>query len=153
MPTILSGNPTGTIEEFQDSSVKVGNPQIFNTPAPASYAAAASRTYTAADILGGKIVDAGNGASAHTATLPTAALLAAAMRAISARGVIAGDEVWCLIINGSNGAGTFTLVAGAGGTFDVNQAGAAVVAQNGSKEIVVRFTNGVIGSEAYTLYS
>lgn len=153
MPTILSGNPTGTFEELEDSAVKVGNPQIFNTPAPASYAAAASRTYTPADIFGGKIVDAGNGASAHTATLPTAALLAAALRGISSRGMIPGDELWCLIVNGSNGAGTFTVAPGSGGAFDVNYGGAATVAQNGSKEIVIRFTNGTPGSEAYTVYS
>lgn len=152
--TTGSGNPTGTVEEYQDSAVKIGNPQIMNLPAPASYAAAASTTYLAADILGGIIVDGGNGASAHTGTLPTAALLAAMMRAYSSRGVVPGDTVWCLIINGSSGAGVFTLAAGTGGAFDANQAAASrIIPQNSSKEIAVRFTNGTPGSEAYVIYS
>lgn len=152
--TILSGNPQGSNEESEDSALKYGNPVIQNTPAPATYAAGATTNYTAADVLGGIIVDGGNGASAHTGNLPSAASLAAQMRAFSSRGVIVGDTVWCLIINGSSGAGVFTLGAGAGGSFDANQAAASrVIPQNSSKEIAIRFTNGVPGSEAYTVYS
>jgi hypothetical protein len=151
MPTILSGMPTGTFEETQDSAIKVGNPTIYNMPVPASYAATASRTYTAADVLGGIIMDAGNGASAHTGTLPTAASLGAAMRAISTRGVIVGDTVWCLIVNSSSGAGVFTIAVGSGGTFDTNAG--QNIPQNASKEVAIRFTNGIAGSEAYTVYS
>jgi hypothetical protein len=150
--TILSGNPTGTIEEFQDSAIKTGNPTIYNLPLPASYAAAASRTYTATDILGSIVLDAGNGASAHTATLPSAALLAGAIRGIySSRGIIVGDTVWCLIVNSSSGAGVFTIAVGTGGTFDTNAG--QTIPQNSSKEIAIRFTNGTPGSEAYTVYS
>jgi len=149
--TVLSGNPTGSIEDYQDSAYKVGNPQIFNMPVPASYAAAASRTYTANDILGFMILDAGNGAGAHTATLPTAALLAAAIRQFSSRGVVVGDTVFAVIANTSTGAGVFTLAVGTGGSFDTNAA--QTIAQNTSREIMIRFTNGAIGSEAYTVYS
>jgi hypothetical protein len=55
-----------------------------------------------------------------------------------------------LIANTSSGAGTFTLVAGGGGTFDTNAA--QTIAQNTSREILIRFTNGAVGSEAYTVY-
>jgi|HubBroStandDraft_6_1064221.scaffolds.fasta_scaffold2456839_1 hypothetical protein len=89
MTTVLSGNPTGVNEENQDMAFKVGNPMIVNLPLPASYAATATRNYTASDILGSVIMDAGNGAGAHTANLPSASSLAAAIRAIySSRGVI-----------------------------------------------------------------
>src|SRR6266436_8602437 len=147
MPTILSGNPTGTDELSQDSAFKVGNPQIFNTPAPASYTGSAAITLLAADILGGIIVIAGvAGTGAVTETTPTAALLAAALRAISTRGVIVGDTVWCLIINGNNSANSVTMAAGTGATFDANQSAASrVIAANSSKEIAIRFTNGAPG--------
>lgn len=154
--TILSGNPTGSHEMFQDSAIKMGNPQIFNTPAPASYTGSATQTFLSADVLGGIIVVAGSaGSGAITATLPTAALLATAMRQFSQRGVIAGDTLWCLVINGnSGGANAVTLAAGSGGSFDANQAAASrVIAANSSKEIAVRFTNGAPGSEAYVVYT
>lgn len=153
--TIGSGNPTGSVEEWQDSAIKTGNPQIFNTPTPASYTGSASVTLLSNDLLGTIIVIAGAaGTGAVTATLPTAALLAAALRQFSSRGVVPGDTIWCLIINGNNAANSITLAAGAGGSFDVNQPAATrVIQQNSSKEIAVRFTNGVPGSEAYVVYS
>jgi len=149
--TVLSGMPTGVSEEYQDMAFKCGNPQIYNMPTPASYAAAASTTYLSTDILGFMILDAGNGASAHTATLPTAALLAAAIRGIfSSRGVIVGDSLFFVIANTSSGAGAFTVAAGSGGTFDTHAA--QTIAQNTSREFMIRFTNGTPGSEAYSIY-
>lgn len=154
--TIGSGNPTGSLEDFQDSAVKTGNPLIYNTPAPASYTGSANVTLLSSDILASIVVVAGAaGSGAVTLTTPTAALLAAALRGFSSRGVAVGDTLWCLIINGnSGGANAVTLAAGSGATFDANQAAASrVIAANSSKEIAVRFTNGTPGSEAYVIYS
>lgn len=155
MPTVLSGNPTGTNEESQDSAFKVGNPQIFNTPAPASYNSGGTTTLLSTDVLGGIVVVQGSGGTgAVTLTLPTAALLAAAIRAMSTRGVVPGDTVWVLIINGNTSTGSVTIAAGSGGSFDGNQNSASrVIGVGASKEVAIRFTNGVPGSEAYTIYS
>lgn len=149
--TIGSGNPQGTFEETEDSAIKVGNPTIYNLPVPASYAAAATTNYTPSDILGGVILDAGNGASAHTGNLPTASALAAAMRQFSSRGVTPGDSLWVYIANTSSGAGAFTLGSAGGGTFDTHAA--QTIAQNTSREILIRFTSGTPGSEAYVVYT
>lgn len=161
MPTVLSGNPTGSVEEFQDSAIKVGNPQIFNMPAPTSFATGA-QTLTATQVLGGIIVSAGSGAAGATAiTLPTAPALAAVIRGqYSSRGVIPGDTVMFLLINGNSSTGVLTVTSPGstpgvtGVTFDANQnAAAQVVAAGASKEIYLRFSNGSVGAEAYVAYS
>jgi hypothetical protein len=141
---------TGTFADAQDQIIKTG-PVIQNTPAPASYNTAGPVTYLASDIIGGCIVRDPNGAP-RTDVLPTAALMVAAMsESIPAR---VGDTVWCLIINGSSGANTITLTAGAGGALDANQNSAsAAIQQNSSKEIQIRLTNVTKGSEAYVFYS
>jgi predicted RecA/RadA family phage recombinase len=118
------------------------------SPAPGSYSTAGAQTYTVGDILGRTIVRATNGAS-RTDTLPTAALLVAALP-----GVRVGDTIDCLIINGALAAETITIAAGTGGTFDANQAaGARVIGQNASKVVRIRFTNVTPASEAYVAYS
>lgn len=153
--TILSGNPSGSAEDFQDSAMKIGNPQIFNMPAPTSFAAG-PQTLTAAQVLNGIVISAGSaGAGATAITLPTAAVLAAGIRGFSSRGVVAGDTILFLLINGNSGAGALTMTSpGASVTFDTNQSGASqVVAQNSSKDVYLRFTNGAPGSEAYVVYS
>lgn len=148
--TILSGNPSGCDESSQDMAVKIGNPLITNTPTPFSYAAAAAITLVANDIITGLGVVGGNGASACTVNLPSATSLVAALRQFSSRGIIVGDTVWCLIINGSSGAGTVTIAAGTGGSFDANHnAAAQVIPQNSSKEVAIRFTS----TTTYTVYS
>lgn len=116
-------------------------------PAPASVATAGGATITAAQILGGIIVRDTNGAS-RTDTLPTAALLVAALP-----GVRVGDVVRCQIINGADAAEVLTIAAGAGGAFDANQTAASqVIGQNGSKTLTIRFTNVTAASEAYVAY-
>lgn len=156
MNTILSGNPTGSSEEFQDSAVKVGNPMIFNMPAPTSFGVGA-QTLTAAQVLGGIVISAGSaGVGATAITLPTAVSLAATIRSqYSSRGIIPGDTVLFLLINGNSSTGVLTVTSpGAGVTFDPNQSAASqVVGANSSKEIYLRFTNGTPGSEAYVVYS
>lgn len=137
---------TGVNSEAQDQATKIGNPQICNTPAPASYAAG-NQTYTTSDILGGVIVHDGTGGD--TGTLPTAALLVAAIPNCRV-----GDTVYCLIVNGANAAGTLTIAAGTGGTFDAHQGGGSqIIAFASSKWVIVRITATAIGSQAYVIYS
>ena len=117
-------------------------------PAPASIATAGAETYTAAQILGGIIVRDCAGAG-RTDTLPTAALLVAALP-----GVRVGDVISCTIVNGSDAAEAITLAAGAGGGFDANQTAASrVIGQNTSKTIRIRFTNVTAAAEAYVVYA
>lgn len=116
-------------------------------PAPASIATVGAATYTAAQVLGGLIVRDTNGAS-RTDTLPTAALLVAALP-----GARVGDIVSCRIINGADAAEVLTVAVGAGGAFDANQtASSQVIGQNTSKTLTIRLTNVTAASEAYVAY-
>ena len=128
-----------------------GAAALFNSnagPAATSKSTAGPVTLTAAEVLGGIIVADPNGAG-RTYTLPTAALLVAAIP-----GVQIGDIVRCLIVNGADAAETLTLAAGAGGAFDANQTSASqVIAQNNSKNIAIRITNVTAASEAYVVYA
>lgn len=117
-------------------------------PAAASHADVGNVVLTAAEILSGIIVADTNGASRNY-TLPTAALLVAALP-----GVQVGDVVRCLIVNGADAAEVITLIAGANGAFDVNQTAVSrVIGQNTSKVLHVRFTNVGVGTEAYVVYA
>jgi hypothetical protein len=127
--------------------VHTDEPLIINSSVN-SNATAGDRTLTAAQLLGGTIVRDCAGAG-RTDTLPTAALLVAAIP-----GVATGDTVQTLIINGSDAAETITLAAGSGGAFDANQTAASrVIPQNTSKLVRCRITNIGSGTEAYVVYA
>jgi hypothetical protein len=114
---------------------------------PLSDATAGPITITAAQVLAGIIVRDPNGAG-RTDTLPTAALLVAAMT----RPAI-GDVLKLLIVNGADAAESITIAAGTGGAFDANQtASSRIIAQNSSKTIHIRLTNVTASSEAYVVY-
>lgn len=120
------------------------------TPPPVSINTAGNVTYNATQILGGVIVRDCAGA-ARSDSLPTAASIVAGMfRGFST------DMLRCLIVNGSAGANDaqqITLLVGAGGAFDANQQAASQIIRSGcSKEIAIRLTNVVAGSEAYVVY-
>jgi hypothetical protein len=138
----------GANTEAQGQALLVGNPEIFNMPAPASYSGAGI-TYLSTDIIGGIIVH-GNG-GAVTGTLPSAALLVAAVKAIIGSQMQIGATIGCLIING--GTGTITLAAGSGGGFDTNQTSGQAILTGTSKYCMFRFTSITVGSEAYVIYS
>lgn len=115
---------------------------------PVSKNTAGAVTLTAAEVLSGLIVADTNGAG-RTYTLPTAALLVAAMP-----GARVGDVIRCYVINGADAAETLTLAAGAGGAFDANQTAASqVIPQNASKVVHIRLTNVTAASEAYVVYA
>ena len=133
-------------DPMQNQDVRVAD--IKKQTAPASYATAGPQTYTAADVLGGIIVRDPNGGN-RTDTLPTAALLVAAIAKPRP-----GDTIDCLIVNGADAAETITVQAGTGGGFDANQTAASrVIGQNASKLLRIRLTVVAAGSEAYVVYA
>jgi hypothetical protein len=140
---------TGVDEAGRDMAQVIGNPVIYNMPAAASYSG--NQTYLPSDLIGGTIVHDGTGGV--TATLPTAALMRAAL-SLYGRAPRVGDTIYCLIVNGANASGAITLAAGSGGTFDANQGGGSrTIAFGTSKTVQLRMTNVTPGSEAYILYS
>ena len=142
---------SGLNSESQAQALLLGNPEIYNLPPPASYNGAGI-TYLASDIIGGIIVHNTGGAGV-TATLPTAALMSAALKAICGPQLQIGGTIGCLIINGG-ASGSITLALGSGGSFDTNQNVASqVVPTANSKYVMVRMTNLTVGSEAYVIYS
>jgi len=105
---------------------------------------AANVTYTVAQVLGGLITRAGNGA-ARTDTLPKAADLVAAIN-----GAMVGTSFELVIRNNSATAVSITLAAGTGGTLDPTT---TTIAQNNAKTYSFIFTNVTPGSEAYVCKS
>jgi hypothetical protein len=137
--------PPGANTDGQGQAFLIGNPEVWNMPAPASYSGA--QTYLASDIVGGIIV---NGGTSYTSVLPTAALLVAALRAIFGQQLAIGMTIGCLIVNG--GSGTITLNAGSGGAYDTNQSSGQAILTGTSKFVMIRLTNITAGSEAYVIY-
>jgi hypothetical protein len=144
--TVLSGNPTGSFEESQDSAFKVGNPEIYNIPAPLSLSG--SSAITAQQLINGIISCVS--ASAVTLTFPTATALAAMLRAYSSRGIVNGDAIYVLIVNGGSSLGAITITPGAGMTFDAGSP--ATIAIGVSRTLLMRFTVGTPGSETAVLF-
>ena len=101
----------------------------------------ATATVTAAQLLT-KVLD-GTPTAAATYTLPTAALLVAAMT-----GVRVGDSFLVAVNNKSAGANTITMAGGTGGTAD----GTLTVAQDVIRLFLVIVTNVTAASEAYFVY-
>lgn len=102
---------------------------------------AGAATITAAQVLGGVILRDPNG-GARTDTLPTAALLLAAMP-----DAVVGTAVRLYYQNDADAAETITVASGTGGT----DAGTMTIAQNNAKEFLIVFTN--VSTAAYTCYS
>lgn len=141
-----AANPSSTGKVRLDWSI--GPIQGDSAPAAASKNTAGAVTLTAAEVLGGIVVGDPTGAG-RTYTLPTAALLVAAIP-----GAKVGDIIRCLIVNGADAAETITIAAGVGGAFDANQTAASqVIPQNTSKTVHIRLTNVTAAAEAYVVYA
>lgn len=133
-------------------ALAVGGVRTFRgAAAPASIATAGAGSPTAANILTGTIVRDCAGAS-RTDTLPTAALLVAA---ITAWTPAIGDIIECLYINGSDPVTEIiTLAEGTGGGWDTNQTAVSrTILGTCSKLIRIRLTGVASGSEAYVVYA
>lgn len=155
--TAAAANPsaTGYVKLLGGASLGAGagagalsGALVEGSAAQTSLATAGNATYTAAQLLSGSIVrDCAGGA--RTDTLPTAALLVAAIP-----GAEVGMLVKTYIVNGSDAAEAITLAAGVGGAFDANQTAASrVIGQNTSKLLHCRLTNVGAGTEAYECWA
>lgn len=118
---------------------------IDTMSAPVEITTAGAATYTAAQVLGGIILRDCAGAG-RSDVLPTAALLIGAMR-----GERVGDVIRCTVINNSDAAETITITPGTGGTIPQLDA-TQIIPQNTSRELLIRITGVVAGSEAYVVY-
>jgi hypothetical protein len=149
MPTVTTSLHGRRVGLDNDGNLVVNNNVRHQRPAFTSLATAGNATYTAAQLLSGTIVRDPNGL-ARTDTLPTAALLVAALNALG--GAEIGDVIDTYVVNGADAAETITLAAGTGGTFDANQTAAArIIGQNASKMIRIRLTGVASGAEAYAV--
>lgn len=148
--TVAAANPssTGKVLILVPGFAGIMAGQGEAGPAATSKNTAGAVTLTAAEVLGGIVVADPNGAG-RTYTLPTAALLVAAIP-----GAAVGDIIRCLIVNGADAAEVLTIAAGAGGAFDANQtATSQVIGQNTSKLVHIRLTNVTAAAEAYVVYA
>jgi hypothetical protein len=144
--------PAGTFNKYDVSvlpSVLEDNALYLlrSSPAATSTATAGARTYTAAELLSGIIVQDCAGAD-RTDTLPTAAQLIAALTS-----PVVGQRVDCDVVNGSDADETITIAAGANGSFDPNQTAASrVIPQNTTRKLKIRITNAGAGTATYRVY-
>ena len=129
------------------ATLPLGVNWILGSGTPFTSAPAATLTLTAANMLTG--ICTINPSTGNTTTFDTAANIVAAVNNTSA-GAVVGDIVDFLVING-NGTNAITVAAGAGGTFDTNQANRSIPI-NTSKEFLIRLTNVTPGAEAYIIY-
>lgn len=141
-----AANPTATGKVLLIPGM-AGEIQGDALPAATSKNTAGAVVLTAAEVLGGIVVADPSGAG-RTYTLPTAALLVAAIP-----GAAVGDIIRCLVVNGADAAEVITIQEGAGGAFDANQtAGSRTIGQNNSKTVTIRLTNVTPAAEAYVVY-
>jgi hypothetical protein len=113
--------------------------------AHASISTAGAGSYSAANLLTGKIVRDPNGAN-RVDTLDSAANIVAAIA-----GAAVGDELRCMVLNDADAAETITLAVPASGAFGTTNK-TQVIAQNAKMEIIIRLTNVTSLSEAYVVY-
>jgi hypothetical protein len=140
----------GVIKIAGDTMIP-GMARIFRgSAAAASIATAGAGSPTAANLLTGTIVRDCTGSS-RTDTLPTAALLVAA---ITTWTPAIGDVIECLYINGSDPTTeVITIAEGSGGGWDTNQTAVSrTILGTCSKLLRIRLTNVTASSESYVVY-
>jgi len=138
-----------------DSTGASNQVMLTARPAPTTDATAGNLTITSAMLLNG-ILARDPAGSNRTDTLPTAALLVAALGGPSATAkdgkAFVGLSFETLIVNTADAAETITLAAGTGGTAG-NTNVTTAFGQNTSKRLIFRLTNVTSGAEAYTVYA
>lgn len=129
---------------YDSTAAKWGSSRVYDvTTVTTDTTTAGPRTYTAAELIGGLILRDCAGAIRSDVT-PTAALLVAALP-----DAIVGTSFRVVIRNTSDAAETLTITGGTG----VTVSGTATIAQNNSKEFLVRLDNVTAAAEAVTVYS
>ncbi len=121
-----------------------------------TYSTAGNLTITSAMVLGGLLTRDPNGGN-RTDTLPTAALLVAAIAASKNENMLqraeyprVGLELKFLIVNTADAAETITVAAGEGGTMHPTT---PTIAQNTAKQFLIKLTNVTSGAEAYDVFA
>lgn len=146
-----AANPTATGLVYFDANDKggaVGLPTVLKGAAtPITKLAAGDITLTIAELLAG-IITIDPGGAPRTVTLPTPADLVAGIPNAQV-----GDIVRCKVTNGADAAEAITLAEGVGGAWDANFKAAKTIAQNGTKDLLIRVTNVTASSEAYVIYA
>ncbi len=132
LETVVVGNGKAVIQGMNDF------PLITVT----SLTSGATVQLTAAQVIGGMIIDAVT--AANTATLPTAASIVAAIPNCRV-----GTSFLLTYKNAATGAYTITVAASTGSTV----VGTATIAQNNTKIFRAVVTNVTSGAEAVTFYS
>jgi hypothetical protein len=140
-PVVSTNGFTGATAGTHTGPVVGKNSPVESRAVAAVVTTAGVVAYTAAQVLGGMILRDPNGA-ARADTVPTAALLAAALPAGAA---VAGDSVEFQITNTADAAETITVTTDTGATLS----GTMTIAQSASRRFRAIFTS----SSAYTLYS
>lgn len=138
-----------------NGTTQIPQGRVFRgTAAAASVTTAGAGTITAANILTGTVVRDCAGAS-RTDTLPTAALLVAALTAAFGVAAAAGDCVDFLYVNGSDPVTEIiTIQEGSGGTWDAAQTAVSrTILGTCSKLVRLRITSVTASSEAYVIYA
>ncbi len=124
-----------------------GEPTMGSIPLPTivvtTLATATAVTLTAEQLIGGLILQDPSGGGV-TSTLPTAALLIAALP-----GVATDQSFQFDIRNTADASETITVAAGAGGT----TSGTMTIAQNAGKRFLMRITSATQAAPTYTIYS
>lgn len=131
------------VDVFTSGGHFVVNGPAFSKVTPTAVTTAGAVTYTAAQLLLGMILRDPNGAN-RTDVTPTAAEIVAAIK----RKKI-GTTFRLVIRNTADAAETITMSGGTGVTIS----GTATIAQNNTKEFLVRLDAIASGSEAVTIYS
>jgi hypothetical protein len=121
----------------------VRNP-VFSKAEVSTITTASAVAFTGAQLLGGLILRDPNGAG-RADTVPTVALLVAAMKALGVSEIVAGDSFEFTIRNTADAAETITVTTATGWTLS----GTMTIAQNNSKRFKVVFAS----EAAATLYS
>lgn len=138
---------TATVDSANKDQVHKAFRHVAKWDAPTQIATAGAATYTAAQILAGIVLRDPAGAG-RTDVLPTAALLVGALR-----GEEIGDVIKFVLCNQADANETITLTAGSGGAFDTGVTSTQkTVVQDAKKEVYIRLTGVVAGSEAYVVY-
>jgi hypothetical protein len=130
------------------ANVHQGPPFEFTTVTTVTTTGAV--TITAAQVLGGMYMRDPNGAP-RTDTLPTAALLVAAVREALGGAVSPKDGMTLhfFVRNNADASELLTIAVGTGGTAN----GTMTIAQNSKRDFRIRITSFTLGSEAYVCYS
>lgn len=142
---IVAGQPNPNALGMPPSFLGTKRSDSATEAAPTSINTAGNVTITASQVLTGIIVRDTNG-GARSDTLPTAALLVAAITNPQI-----GDVLSCTMVGG--GAAIWTILVGAGGAYDAAQLAAQqIVGVGQSKVMRIRLTNVTPASEAYVVY-